>query len=180
MKVFNTRLDTCESDVKSCFAELYAVKEQLNQFEQRDRCLTIRVFNLPVSDEEKASTDPSGKVTAKLVYDRILKPVRSEKLSTVQTGVSIWMGAIIMDGCLLRVQLRATLRGMVLIGFQLAVCQYLDLVSAAFGNKFTPLRYGLRLTAQCLCQFVSATEVVNCVLFLHHTPPCKVYFRKQM
>jgi len=75
MKVVHTRLDTCEADVKNCFAELYAVKEQLNHLEQRDRALTIRVFNLPVSEDEKNTTDPSGKVTAKLVYDRILKPV---------------------------------------------------------------------------------------------------------
>ena len=75
MKVVHTRLDTCEADVKNCFAELYAVKEQLNHLEQRDRALTIRVFNLPVTEDERNTTDPSGKVTAKLVYDRILKPV---------------------------------------------------------------------------------------------------------
>ena len=91
MKVVHTRLDTTvEADVKNFFAELYSVKEQLNHLEQRDRSSTIRVFNLPVTDDERNSTDPSGKVTAKLVYDRILKPsmnVAKEKsfLSAVPT-----------------------------------------------------------------------------------------------
>jgi len=90
MKVLNTRLDTCETDVKNCYAELYSVKEQLNQLQQQNRACTIRIFSLPMSEEERNTTDPSGKVTAKLVYDRILKPVMNhakekQLLATVPT-----------------------------------------------------------------------------------------------
>ena len=90
MKVFNTLLDTCETDLKNCYSELYTVKEQLNQLQQQSRACTIRVFSLPMTGEEKNTTDPSGKVTPKLVYDQILKPVMShakekQLLATIPT-----------------------------------------------------------------------------------------------
>lgn len=103
--------------------------------------LVVRSYPEPFGqDLQPAGTEPDGVVDARGETDGI------EFLGGSNTSGGLLWGAA-------------------RVGLQLAVCQYLDLVGEAFGNKFTPLRYGLRLTAQCLCQFVSPTEVVNYVFF---------------
>jgi hypothetical protein len=66
-----------------------------------------------------------------------------------------------MDGCLLRVQLRATLRSVVLIGFQLATGKHFDLVGSAFGDGVSPLGYRAFLDAQSISNRGFRAEVVN-------------------
>jgi hypothetical protein len=75
IKAVNVRLDTCEADMKNAYSEIFKLKDQLNDMQQNNRALTVRIFGLP-STEDEASAD-SGKVTAKLAYDRILKPILS-------------------------------------------------------------------------------------------------------
>ena len=68
------RVGEVESDMKAAFSEIYGLKDKCNHFEQRERSLTIRIFSVPMSSDEKDSTDPS-KAAAKTAYDRILKPI---------------------------------------------------------------------------------------------------------
>jgi hypothetical protein len=86
IKAVNVRLDTCEADMKNAYSEIFKLKDQLNDMHQTNRALTVRIFGLP-STEDEASAD-SGKVTAKLAYDRILKPILSSaKEKTFITSV---------------------------------------------------------------------------------------------
>jgi hypothetical protein len=68
------RVHTIEEDNKEAFSEIYKLKDQLNVVEQRGRSLVIRIFGLPMSEDEKDGPDPA-KASAKLAYDRILKPL---------------------------------------------------------------------------------------------------------
>ena len=76
LKAVNNRLIEVESDVKSAYSEIFKLKDQVNYLQQDKKALTIRIFGVPVSDDEKASTE-SGKAAAKTAYDRILKPILS-------------------------------------------------------------------------------------------------------
>jgi hypothetical protein len=60
------RVAEVEGDLKNAFTEIYSLKDQVNNLEQRERALTIRVFGLPTSSDEAAS---------KVAYDRILRPI---------------------------------------------------------------------------------------------------------
>ena len=76
MSELKSRVETAENDVKHAYKEIYALKDQVNTFDQRDRALVIRIFGLPPSTDEKESVD-SAKFAAKNVYDRILRPILS-------------------------------------------------------------------------------------------------------
>jgi hypothetical protein len=52
----------------------------LNAIEQKDRSLAVRIFGLPLSEEEKDSIDQSvtsNTAAAKTAYDKMLKPILS-------------------------------------------------------------------------------------------------------
>jgi len=74
MNSVKARVSEVESDMKAAFTEIYTLKDKCNHFEQKERSLTIRIFSVPMSPDEKDSTDP-GKAAAKTAYDRILKPI---------------------------------------------------------------------------------------------------------
>lgn len=76
LKDMKSRVIQAESDIKHAFAEIFDLKEKLNAFEQRDRSTAIRVFGLPLADEEKEGPD-TQKATAKLAYERIIRPILS-------------------------------------------------------------------------------------------------------
>jgi hypothetical protein len=69
-----TRVHTIEEDSKEAFEEIYKLKDQLNIVEQKNRLLVVRIFGLPLTEDEKNGPDPA-KATAKVAYDRILKPL---------------------------------------------------------------------------------------------------------
>jgi hypothetical protein len=73
LKSTTSRVGQCEVDVKTAFQEIFDLKDRVNSLEQKDRSLAIRVFGLPLCDEEKDPEQPTA--TAKLVYERILKPI---------------------------------------------------------------------------------------------------------
>ncbi len=73
LKSTTSRVGQCEVDVKAAFQEIFDLKDRVNSLEQKDRSLAIRVFGLPLCDEEKDPEQPTA--TAKLVYERILKPI---------------------------------------------------------------------------------------------------------
>jgi hypothetical protein len=68
------RVHTIEEDSKEAFSEIYKLKDQLNVVEQKGRSLVVRIFGLPMSEDEKDGPDPA-KASAKQAYDRILKPL---------------------------------------------------------------------------------------------------------
>jgi hypothetical protein len=68
------RVVEVETDLKHAFTEIFDLKEKINKMEQKDRSHTIRVFGLPLSEEEKEGSDPQ-KAAAKNVYDRLLRPI---------------------------------------------------------------------------------------------------------
>jgi hypothetical protein len=72
LEAIANRVDNIESDVKHAFAEIFELKDKINNIEQKERSLAIRIFGLPTSSDEKDSIDNS---TAKHVYDRILRPI---------------------------------------------------------------------------------------------------------
>ena len=68
-------------DIKNVFSEVFdlrdqvnIMRDQLNVSNQRERQLCLRIFGLPLSDDEVNGPDPA-KATVKLAYDRILKPL---------------------------------------------------------------------------------------------------------
>jgi hypothetical protein len=76
LKDMKTRVVQVESDMKHAFTEIFDLKEKLNAYEQRDRATAIRIFGLPLSDEEKDGID-TAKATAKVAYERLLRPILS-------------------------------------------------------------------------------------------------------
>jgi hypothetical protein len=72
LEAIGNRVDNVEADVKHAFAEIFELKDKINNIEQKERSLAIRIFGLPTSNDEK---DPSDNSTAKHVYDRILRPI---------------------------------------------------------------------------------------------------------
>ena len=84
----NTKLDTVvadittikqrvaivEDDSKEAFSEIFKLKDQLNIIEQKNRSLVVRIFGLPLTEDEKNGSDPT-KYAAKVAYERILKPL---------------------------------------------------------------------------------------------------------
>ena len=70
-----------KDDIKVCFAEVFELKDQMNHLKdqlnsanQRERLLCVRIFGLPLSEDETDGPDPP-KATVKQAYDRILKPL---------------------------------------------------------------------------------------------------------
>ena len=68
------RVATLETTVTTLSKELRYVQTIVNNREQFDRSLLVRVIGLPPSEEESNSPDPD-KFIAKKVYDRILQPI---------------------------------------------------------------------------------------------------------
>jgi hypothetical protein len=68
------RVSTIEEDSKEAFSEIYKLKDQLNIIEQKGRSLVVRIFGLPLSEDEKNCSDPA-KFAAEVAYKRILKPL---------------------------------------------------------------------------------------------------------
>lgn len=75
LKSTTSRVGQCEVDVKAAFQEIFDLKDKVNSLEQKDRSLTVRIFGLPLSEEERDPDQSSS--TAKLVYERVLKPMLS-------------------------------------------------------------------------------------------------------
>ena len=68
-------------DIKNVFSEVFDLKDQvntmrdqLNSSNQRERHLCLRIFGLPLSEDEINGPDPA-KATMKQAYDRIIKPL---------------------------------------------------------------------------------------------------------
>jgi hypothetical protein len=76
LKDMKARVVQVETDVKHAFSEIFDLKEKLNLFEQRDRATAIRVFGLPLSEEEREGADPQ-KAASKVAYDRLIRPILS-------------------------------------------------------------------------------------------------------
>lgn len=76
LKDVKGRVAQVECDVKNAFNEIFELKDKLNSFEQKDRATAIRIFGLPLSEEEKEDSD-SQKATAKVAYERLLRPILS-------------------------------------------------------------------------------------------------------
>jgi hypothetical protein len=76
LKDMKTRVVQAESDIKHAFAEIFELKEKLNAFEQRDRATAIRIFGLPLAEEEKEGID-TQRATAKIAYEKIIRPILS-------------------------------------------------------------------------------------------------------
>jgi hypothetical protein len=76
LKEVKTRVVQAECDIKNAFTEIFELKDKLNSFEQKDRATAIRIFGLPLSDEEKEGAD-SQRATAKVAYERLLRPILS-------------------------------------------------------------------------------------------------------
>jgi hypothetical protein len=74
LKDMKSRVVQLEGDVKHAFTEIFDLKEKLNTFEQRDRAQAIRIFGLPLGEEEKDGQDPQ-KAAAKVSYERLLRPI---------------------------------------------------------------------------------------------------------
>lgn len=68
-----TEIKDLQIDVGSCQTQILQLKNRLNHREQKDRQLQIRIFGLQITEEETAA--PDGRATAKVAYDRILKPL---------------------------------------------------------------------------------------------------------
>jgi hypothetical protein len=76
LKDVKGRVVQAETDIKNAFNEIFELKEKLNTFEQKDRATAIRIFGLPLTEEEKDGADPQ-KATAKVAYERLLRPILS-------------------------------------------------------------------------------------------------------
>jgi uncharacterized coiled-coil protein SlyX len=61
-----------ETTITSLKKDVKKLKEQANDWDQKSRDTTIRLFNFPLSDADNAE---SGRALAARVYDRILKPI---------------------------------------------------------------------------------------------------------
>jgi len=68
------RVFEVEGDLKSAYSEIFNLKDKVNYMEQRERALTVRIFGVPLSPDEKDSLEPA-KAAAKTAYDRVLKPI---------------------------------------------------------------------------------------------------------
>ena len=75
------RVETLEVEVKhlktsvtSLKKEVQGLKDQVNSRNQADRACSVRVFGVPVGEEEIGATD-GGDGLRKRVYDRLIKPV---------------------------------------------------------------------------------------------------------
>jgi hypothetical protein len=83
LESIGARMDNVETDVKHAFSEIFELKDKINSIEQKDRSLAIRVFGLSISEDERESSDQTN-ATAKLVYDKIVRPIlihaRDQKL----------------------------------------------------------------------------------------------------
>lgn len=74
-------VSTNQEDIKVVFSEvfelkdqLYTLKDQLNAINQEKRLLCVRIFGLPLSEDEIDGPDPA-KATVKQAYDRVIKPL---------------------------------------------------------------------------------------------------------
>jgi hypothetical protein len=76
LKDMKARVVQNENDIKHAFSEIFDLKEKLNSFEQRDCATAVRIFGLPLSNEEKEGIDPQ-KAAAKVAYERLLRPILS-------------------------------------------------------------------------------------------------------
>ena len=68
------RITTVEHHLGALEQEVKQLKGLVNIREQQGRNLAIRVIGLAMTEEERTGAEPS-KATAKLVYDRVLKPM---------------------------------------------------------------------------------------------------------
>jgi outer membrane murein-binding lipoprotein Lpp len=66
-----TRVATQEATINTLVKDAKASKEMANSRDQEARSNTLRLFGLPISQDEVAGTKP----IVNIVYDRILKPV---------------------------------------------------------------------------------------------------------
>jgi hypothetical protein len=69
-----TRITKVEKDVTQLSSEIKQLKELVNHREQQARSLSVRIINLPVSDDEIDGPDPSA-AAAKQAYERIIRPI---------------------------------------------------------------------------------------------------------
>ena len=66
------RVTVVEDDLREAYREIFKLKESVNSADQKSRSLTVRVFGLPISNDEK---DGDSKAVAKTAYDRLFKPI---------------------------------------------------------------------------------------------------------
>jgi hypothetical protein len=62
------------SNINTLNREVYSLKNSMNSREQQMRGCSVRLFGLPMSEEETGATD-GGKALAARIYDKILKPI---------------------------------------------------------------------------------------------------------
>lgn len=67
------RVTELETNVTSLQKQVYALQNIVNHREQDLRNLSVRITGVPLSEEEKATTD--GRFLSKVVYDKLLVPV---------------------------------------------------------------------------------------------------------
>jgi hypothetical protein len=84
-----TRLASAESKIVKLETEMKQLKDVVNHREQQSRLLSIRITNLPVSEDEINGPDPAA-ATAKLAYERVIRPLLTAaktktKISSVPT-----------------------------------------------------------------------------------------------
>jgi hypothetical protein len=82
-----TRITKAESKIADLEKEVKSLKNTVNNSEQQSRTLSIRILGLSPSEDELNGPDKPA-ATAKLVYDRILRPILSHaktngKLSSI-------------------------------------------------------------------------------------------------
>lgn len=72
--LLKTKVTGLEMENTELKKDLKAVKEVVNSHDQESRSLTVRIFGVPLSEEEKKSPN-QNKSTAKTAYDRIIRPL---------------------------------------------------------------------------------------------------------
>jgi hypothetical protein len=87
-----SRIELTESKVTDLEAEVKKLKVAVNTAEQQTRTLSVRILGLSPVEDEVNGPDPHL-ATAKLVYDRILRPILSHaktngKISTIPSLVN--------------------------------------------------------------------------------------------
>lgn len=68
-----TKIVKLEEEVSTLNKQVYQLQNLVNQNEQEKKSLAVRVTGFPMSDEEKASTDP--RFLAKKLHEKLLVPI---------------------------------------------------------------------------------------------------------
>jgi hypothetical protein len=92
-----TRVDTLEKENIVLKKDLRDVKEIVNQRDQEARSLTVRIFGVPLSEEEK-KTPNQTKLVSKSIYDRVLRPLLTAA-KTSSDIESIPQAANVIEDC---------------------------------------------------------------------------------